>query len=232
MQQHNISPPRPRPAWVTTPEPEPAAELDYYDEDDPPRPASHRATEQPRRVDRNVVLIIAGAIIAGLALAAVFLLAITPAHAAGPSASVVEGAPCATFGVVYRAEGSSLRCEHKQGRLCWHKVDYPCPSCTPKPPCRKCSPSPSPSAASPVPSTSASPEPSGTPTPSTSPTITGSPTMSPTVGPSDTGFPPDVPDDELPVTGSPVRGLVLLGVGAVALGVVLLVARRRRRAFA
>jgi len=212
MSTQRTSAPRPRlapPGSCDNPEPDQAA---------PTRPVSHRAPASPSRIDRNLILIAAGVAAVIIAIVGMFVLAATrPAHAAGVPAVVStasEGQACRYEGATYHEEGRTFLCQKIKNCLCWHKVDYPCHWC--------------------LPSRSPSPSPTGTPATSPSATSTTTKSASPSAaepsepaGPSGT---PAVPPDEptLPNTGSPAKRLTILGAAVIALGAILVAARRRR----
>lgn len=142
---------------------------------------------------------------------------------------VTPGAACSTVGATGQHDGQTYRCERHKGETCPHfhwiynpgvpksgRTAWPVPSC----PCASSTPTPTGS-----PTTPASP--TAPASPSTAPASTqASPTTAlsaPTVQVVTTG--------SLPVTGSPIVGLLVLGGLSLAVGLLILAAARawRRR---
>lgn len=168
------------------------------------------------------------AVAAGFGLA---LLVPGVAHAHVPT--VVPGAPCTAIGATGQHDGQTYGCEKHAGDVCgfwrWQydgsvpklgRTAWPHPTC----PCASATPSHTPTA---------TPTPSHTPTPTASPSGTAVivTTPSPSTAPSKAGSATPVADTgQLPVTGSPVIWIVVVGILLTVAGLALRAVRARRNA--
>lgn len=112
----------------------------------------------------------------------------------------------------------------------YFNITHTCPATGPKPtpsPSKSHCPSPSPSESGPVESASASPSASGSASASSS--ATGSTSASPSTAGAVATSPAANGGSSLPVTGVALTGFVVAGAGLIAVGTLLVVARRRRR---